>query len=140
MTSANKFNNYIHNLSLKNINQATEVWKVMLTNTSPVATNTTYSDISATELANGNGYVTGGAVVPGTNSTNSLGVETVAGSAITWTSNTGNMGPFRYAVLVASTSGFLCEWWDYGSSITLNGANGDQFVWTPTGSALSIWQ
>ena len=136
MASANKFNGFVHALATKAINLNTDTFKVLLTNTAPVATNTLYSDISANELASGNGYTTGGATVTGTGSTNASGTETVAGSAVTWTSATGSMGPFRYVVLYDSTSNNLVEWWDYGSSITLNGANGDQFTWTPTGSAL----
>lgn len=45
-----------------------------------------------------------------------------------WTASGAGIGPFGYAVLVdlngcASPIGF----WDYGSSITLSGANGDTF-------------
>ena len=137
MATANKFQGFVHALAIKSLNLNTDTFKVMLTNTAPVATNTLYSDISATELATGNGYTTTGTAVTGTGSTNSSGTETVAGAAVTWTSVTGSMGPFRYVVLYDSTTGNLVEWWDYGSSITLNGANGDQFTWTPAGSVLA---
>jgi len=136
MASASKFNNFVHNLSTKKIDASADTFKVMLTNTAPVATNSVYSDISGNELASGNGYTTGGGTVTGTGTSNASGTETWAGSAYTWTSSTGSMGPFRYVVLYDSTATDLIEWWDYGSSLTLNGANGDQFTWTPTGSAL----
>jgi hypothetical protein len=136
--SPSKFNNFVHNLAIAGVNCNTGVWKVMLTNTAPVATNSAYSDISGNEVASGtNGYTTAGGTVPSPTSTNSSGTETVACSGgITWTSGPNNLGPFRYAVLYDSTSGKLCCWWDYGSSITLIGANGDQFVWTPSANTL----
>lgn len=138
MTAAVKFNNYVDYLNLGKVNGATDVFKVLLTNTAPnVSTWIKYSDVTG-ELATSNGYTAGGSTVTGTGSTNSSGTETEAGSAITWTSNTGNMGPFRYPVLYDNTPTDkpLCEYWDYGSSVTLNGAAGEQFVWTPTGSAI----
>jgi hypothetical protein len=44
----------------------TDTLKLVLTNTLPVAANHVYSDISGAELANGNGYTTGGLTIPGT--------------------------------------------------------------------------
>lgn len=138
MATFNKFNNFTHKLCTGVFNFATDTLKVLLTNTAPVATNSVYSDISSTELANGNGYTTGGATVSGTGSTNSSGTESVAAAATTFTSNTGNMGPFRYIVYYDTTaaSSPLIGWYDYGSSITLNGAAGETFVITPAGSVL----
>jgi hypothetical protein len=138
MTAANKFNNFVHNLATKQLNLNTDTIKVMLTNTAPVATNSNYSDISGTELASGNGYTTGGTAVTGVGSTNSSGTETMAAAATTWTSVTGNMGPFRYIVYYddTSTNKNLILWYDYGSSITLNGVAGETFVDTPAGGAL----
>ena len=138
MASFNKFNQFVHGLATKKIDFSADTIKVMLTNTAPVATNTQYSDISANELANGNGYTTGGATVTGTGATNSSGTESVAADATTWTSSTGNMGPFRYVVYYDNTAAtkYLIGWYDYGSSITLNGAAGETFVVTPTGSVL----
>lgn len=138
MATANKFSGFTHALATKLVNLNTDVLKVMLTNTLPVATNNVYADVSGTELATGNGYTTGGGTVTGVTSTNATGTETVSGASFTWTSVTGTMGPFRYVVLYDSTAtaGNLIEWWDYGSAVSLNGANGDQFTWTPTGSVL----
>lgn len=128
MSSAyNKFNSFVQNLTDKTQNFSADTFKVMLTNTAPVATNATYSAISGTEVANGNGYTTGGTVTTITES-NTSGVVKEVGTPITWTA-TGSVGPLRYAVLYNSTSGGLVGWWDYGSSVTLN--SGDTFVWTP---------
>ena len=131
MAAYNYFNNYVNALDTKQIALGTDVFKVMLTNTAAVATNTQYSDISATELANGNGYTTGGGTVASTSVTNTSGTDTFIGNAVSWTAGPSTMGPFRYAVLYDSTptTKYLVGWWDYGSSITLN--SGEQFSWQP---------
>lgn len=127
MATYNKFNSFVQKLTDKGISFASDTFKVMLTNTAPVATNTVYSGISGTEVANGNGYTTGGAVTTITES-NTSGTVKEVGTAITWTAS-GSVGPLRYAVLYDSTTGDLVAWWDYGASITLN--SGDTFTWTP---------
>ena len=138
MASFNKFYQTVNDIGLGVLDLNTDTIKVMLTNTLPVATNHVYSDISGGEVANGNGYTTGGGTVTGTGYTNSSGTSTLAGSAFTWTSSTGNMGPFRYVVAYDSTPATktLLGWWDYGSSVTLNGVNADQFVWAPVSSII----
>lgn len=106
------------------VNLASDTMKVMLTNTVPVATNTTYSSISGNELGSGNGYTTGGATVTTTSSTQTSGLYKYLASCAnpTWTA-TGSMGPFRYAVMYDSTTGILIGWWDYGSALTLSSTN-----------------
>lgn len=100
--------------------------KAMLTNSEPVVTNTVYANI--TQIANGNGYTTGGVDISATYSEAS-GVGTM-GSAdyVEWTAS-GSMGPFRYVVLyddtVASPAKPLIGWYDYGASLTL--AAGEKF-------------
>ena len=136
--SFNKFNLFVDDLAKGVMNLSSDTIKVMLTNTAPVATNHVYSDISSTELANGNGYTTGGATVAGTGVSNSSGTETMTANPTTWTSSSGSMGPFRYVVYYDSTPSTktLIGWYDYGSSLTLNGANGDTFTVTPAGGDL----
>lgn len=90
-----------------------------------------------TEVANGNGYTTGGNSA-GTNSTptQSAGTYTVTLSNPTaWTAS-GSVGPFQYAVLTDSTAGVNLGYWDYGTPITL--ATGDQFVFTFPAGAFSV--
>ena len=138
MASFNKFNQFVQDMGDGVMNLASDTIKVMLTNTAPVATNHVYGDISSNELANGNGYTTGGATVAGAGYTNSSGTSTFTANPTTWTSSTGSMGPFRYVVYYDSTPSTktLIGWYDYGSSITLNGANGDTFTVTPSGGNL----
>lgn len=136
--SFNKFYSFVDYLAKGTINLNTDTIKVMLTNTCPVDTNTTYSSISSNELASGDGYTTGGATVAGTGVSNSSGTETMTADATTWTSNTGSMGPFECAVYYDATASGdpLIGWYSNGSSVTLNGANGDTFTVTPAGGDL----
>jgi hypothetical protein len=131
MAAFNKFNLTVEDWLKGATNYSSDTFKAMLTNTTPVATNHVYGDISANEVANGNGYTTGGATVTISSVTNSSGTETVVASAAspTWTA-TGSMGPFRYVVVYdssAATKTLQC-WFDFGSSITLN--NTDTFTVT----------
>lgn len=107
------------------------VYKVMLTDTAPVNTNEVYGDISATELASGNGYTTGGASAGTVTGAQTAGTfKFVLGTDPVWTCATAPMGPFRYAVLYNTTPASplkpLIGWWDYGSSVTL--AVGETFT------------
>lgn len=98
-----------------------DTYKIMLTNTAPSASaDTTYSGISANELANGNGYTTGGVTCTISSESQTSGTEKVvlSVSSPTWTAS-GSMGPFRYVVLYNSTQGGLVAWWDFGSSLTM---------------------
>ena len=135
MAAFNKFNLFVDALCKGGVNLSSDTIKAMLSNTAPVATNAVYSDVSGTELANGNGYTTGGATVTGVSLSNSSGTESLAVGTTTFTSATGTMGPFRYVIYYDSTTGKLIGWYDYGSSVSLNGAASETFVVQP-GSAL----
>lgn len=138
----NKFNLFVDDLCKAVMTLTSDVIKIMLTNTAPVATNHVYGDISSNEVASGNGYTTGGKSSSGDftwSCTNSTGTQTLGATAATWTSVTGDMGTFRYVVYYDSTPATktLIGWYDYGSSIVLHGANGDTFTVTPTGNVLA---
>jgi hypothetical protein len=119
MATYNKFNqtvldfvNGIHDFDA-------HTFKVALSNTAPVATNTVLANI--TQLANGNGYTTGGTATAITTSL-STATAKVVGADVTFTA-TGALGPMRYAVFYNDTptspADPLIAWWDYGSSVTL---------------------
>lgn len=132
MATFNKFNLTVQDWLEGNTNYSSDTFKALLTNTTPVATNHVYSDISTNEVSNGGGYTTGGATVTISSVTNSSGTETVVASASspTWTGSGSGFGPFRYVVIYdssASTKTLQC-WFDYGSSISLN--SGDTFTIT----------
>lgn len=140
MAAYNKFNSFIDYLCRGKINLASDVIKVMLTNTAPPGTATKYSDLSANELAQGNGYTTGGAVAPNPTLTANNGTDTFAVGSTTFTSANANMGPFRYVVYYDSSAADqpLLGYVDYGSSITLNGAAGETFVAQPGAALLTF--
>jgi hypothetical protein len=127
-TSAfNKFQDFSEQLS-KGVHQfGTHVFKVALTNSAPVATNTILANI--TQIANGGGYTTGGATTTVTVS-ETTGTTTVSGTEVVWTGTSGGMAAFRYAVLyndtATSPADALVGWFDYGSSITVS--EGDTFT------------
>ena len=111
---------------------STDVLKIILTNTTPVATNSVYADVSGNELATANGYTAGGATVTTVSSTQSAGLWKFIGTAAspTWTAS-GAVGPFRFVILYDSTPTTpflkpLLGWWDYGSSLTMQ--SGDTFT------------
>ncbi len=136
MASYNKFNQFVQDIANKKHDLSADTFKVMLTNTLPVATNAVYADVSAGEVANGNGYTTGGTAATITSSTQTSGTEKWILQDVVFTAS-GAVGPFRYAILlnVTQTSPLkpLIAWWDYGSSISL--ASGDTFTVDFDGSA-----
>lgn len=99
-------------------------FKLMLTNTAPVNTNTVKANI--TEISAGNGYTAGGSAVTITTSASAGTAKVTVSSDVVFTAAGGAIGPFRYAVLYndspTSPADPLIAWWDYGSSITLNDA------------------
>ena len=111
---------------VESINAGTDQWAVALTNTVPASTAFT---AGTTDLATGGGYTAGGNNVTTTSSTESAGTyRLILVDPATWTAAGANIGPFRYAVLVDKTVNLMIGYWDYGSSITLNGTNGDTFT------------
>lgn len=129
MAAGNKFNSLIASAWNGGLNLSSDTVKFLLTNTAPLASNTNYASISANELANGNGYTTGGALATLISSSQSAGLYKYLASLAnpTWTA-TGNMGPFRYVVGYDVTTGALLGWWDYGSSLTLTSGQTFAFV------------
>lgn len=127
MAVYNKFNDFSEQLANGVQNFATDVYKVALSNTAPVATNTILSNI--TQIGAGNGYTSGGSTTTITLA-EVTGTTTVSGTQVVFTASGGSIGPFRYVVLyndtTTSPSKPLVAWWDYGSSITL--ADGETFT------------
>jgi hypothetical protein len=118
MASYNKFQQFTKDLIDGVHDFDAHTFKVMLTNTAPVNTNSVKANL--TEITAGSGYTAGGTATTITTSTSS-GTAKVSGTDVVFTS-TGTIGPFRYAVLYNDTAlnDPLIAWWDYGSSISLN--------------------
>lgn len=119
MAAFNKFNSFAEAVAEKVHNLGSDTLKVLLTNTAPSAANTVKANI--TEIAAGNGYTAGGAVMTQTSSAQTGGVYKLVLADAIITAAGGAIGPFRYAVLYndTATNDELIGWWDYGSSITL---------------------
>jgi hypothetical protein len=128
MATYQKFNAFTENQLTSNIDWNADTFKVMLTNTAPLSTNSVKADL--TEIAAGNGYAAGGSVPSGVGNgitvTRSGGTTKVVGGDVVFTASGGTIGPFRYAVLYDDTptspADPLVAFWDYGSSVTLNNA------------------
>lgn len=138
MATFNKFNSFVDDIAKGVHNLSTGALKVALTNTAPVATNTVLANI--TQIANGNGYLTGGTATTPTLS-NASGTEKLVCTDVVFTA-TGAMGPFRYAVLYNDTPTSpvdpLIGWWDYGSAVTLAAAETFTVDFDGTNGVLTI--
>ena len=122
MAAYNKFNSFVEAIAEKVHNLGSDTLKVALTNSAPVAANTVLADI--TQIANGNGYTTGGSQATQVSSAQTSGTYKLVLNSVVFTA-TGSVGPFQYAVLYndTATNDELIGYWDYGSALTL--ANGD---------------
>lgn len=127
MVAYNKINQFVQDIANKKHDLSADTFKVMLTNTAPVATNAVKSDL--VDISAGNGYTAGGTAATITSSTQTSGTEKWILQSVVFTAS-GAVGPFRYAALYndsqASPVKPLIAWWDYGSAVTL--ANGDTFT------------
>jgi hypothetical protein len=129
MATFNKFNSFTTKLG-ESMNLSSDTIKVMLTNTEPNgATDESYSDISGNEVADGNGYTTGGetSAVVSWDDSQSAGTAELVLTDVSWTASAGTIGPFQYAVCYDSTTGDLIGYHSYTSSITLQ--IGETFDW-----------
>lgn len=119
MSAYNKFNQFTKDLIDGVHDFDAHVFKVMLTNVAPVASNAVKADL--TEISAGNGYTAGGTATTITTSTNGSGVAKVTAGDVNFTAAGGTIGPFRYAAIYNDTAAGkpLIGWSDYGASITL---------------------
>jgi hypothetical protein len=134
--SANKYNRWVSylggNIASNPIAWETDTVKVALCTTTytPSAAHTQYADLT-NEVANGNGYTTGGAAVTVGAVTNSSGTDSYPASMAspTWTASSSGFA-LRYIVFWddTPTNNPLILYYDYGSTLTLSGSNGDTFT------------
>ena len=131
MASFNKFNQFVADVA-SGVHQlqtgTAQVFKVMLTNTAPSATNSIKANI--TEISAGNGYTAGGVSVGTITGSQTSGTFKFVGGTDPVVTATGAVGPFQYVVLYNDTPTSpakpLIGWWDYGSAVTL--AVGETFT------------
>jgi len=127
MATYNKYTAAVEPL-VENINAGTDAWKIALSNTINAA-DTTFTP-GTTDLPTSGGYTAGGTAVTITSSSQSAGTyKLVLTSPSVWTA-TGGGFTFRYVILWDSTTSTPVGYWDYGSSVVMNGTNGDTFTVT----------
>lgn len=121
MATFNKFDQTVEDVYHGVHDFSTHTFKVVLTNTEPDAADEVLTDI--TEVANGNGYTSGGVAAVVSSEGQVSGTYKVVMDDAVVTASGGSVGPFRYAVLYNDTptspADPLVGWWDRGSSITL---------------------
>jgi hypothetical protein len=123
MATFNKFNSFVEALGEKAHNLGSDTLKVVLTNSAPVASNTVLANI--TQIANGNGYTTGGTQATQSSSAQTSGTYKLVLDDVTFTASGGSIGPFRYVVLYndSAAADELIGWYDYGASLTVTSGN-----------------
>lgn len=118
----NKFNVFTKDLLEGKHDFTGATFKVMLTNTAPVATNTVKANI--TDISAGNGYTAGGATLTKVVSTAS-GVAKLTVTDAVITASGGSVGPYRYAVIYNDTQSSpakpLVGWLDLGQNTLATG-------------------
>lgn len=121
-SSWNKFQDFTEQLARGVHDFDAHTFKVALSNTAPVATQTTWNTTDHPAPAAANGYTAGGTATTITIS-ETTGTTTVSGTQVVFTATAGGIGPFRYAVVYNDTATSPADaaiaWLDYGSSITL---------------------
>lgn len=128
MAAFNKHQQFAEDVYEKVHNLGSDTLKVVLCNTAPLATNSILANL--TQIANGNGYTTGGSQATQSSSAQVTGTYKLVLADVVFTASGGTVGPFRYVDLYNDTpttpADPLIGWWDYGSSISL--AAGESFT------------
>lgn len=127
MATVSLFNCFVEDAAEGKHDLSSNTLKVMLTDTAPSLSETSYTGISGTEIANGNGYTTGGVTATVTASSQTGGVYSLTLSGVTWTASGGDIPTHRYAVLYNDTAAGknLIARADYGVSAIIANGNSD---------------
>lgn len=139
MAAYNKFQDYAEQVNKAVHNWSAHTFKLMLTNSAPVATNTIAANL--TDIAAGNGYTAGGMTLDTVTLSETTGTAKVTIADEVLTASGGPIGPFRYLAIyndtATSPADALVGWYDYGSSITL--ADTETFT-TDFDATNGLWQ
>jgi len=113
---------------VEGLNAGTDQWAFALTNTVPASA---VFVAGTTDLPTSGGYTQGGANVSTTSSAEAGGTyKLILAAPAVWTASGGGF-TFRYVLLVNKTNNITVGYWDYGSSVVMNGGNSDTFTFTP---------
>ena len=124
------FDLFDRDLAKKTLDASTDTIKAVLSNTLPSQTAAIAGPGDITEIANGNGYTSGGVLVttPAFSQV-SGGTWMFKCDAFSWTSSGSGMATFRYGAIYFVTAAKLIGWWDHGSGLSV--AVGSQYQVTP---------
>jgi hypothetical protein len=115
------FDSYIGNLGGGRIDNDSDTFKAVLSNIAPnPATDDELADI--TQIANGNGYTTGGVTLASVTWTEpSDGVWMFDSADFEWEADGGAMAEFQYVVIYSDTSSGdkLVGYYNFGSGVTI---------------------
>jgi hypothetical protein len=138
MAAFAKFESFVEAIAEKVHNLGSDTLKIALTNSAPLSTNTVLANI--TQIANGNGYTTGGATAALTSSSQTSGTYKLVLVDTSWTASGGSIGPFRYAVLYndTATNDELIGYYDYGTNITITDGNSFTVDFSAASGVLTI--
>lgn len=123
-SSFTKFQDFVDQLGRGVHNFGSHTFKLALTNSAPVATNTILTDI--TQISTGGGYTSGaggGYTLTGVTWAEASGTAKLTITDLVITATGASVGPFRYLVIyndtATSPADALIGWYDYGSALTL---------------------
>lgn len=127
MATAVMFHEAMLNIGNGLIDLDSHAFKAVLSLAAPVqATNTVLADI--TQIANGNGYTTGGVALASVTYTESgagTGIWVWTAADFLWTASGGSIADFRYVVIYDDTAAGdpLVLYIDYGATLTVTSGN-----------------
>lgn len=138
MSVFNKFDSFVEAVAEKVHNLGSDVLKVALSNSAPVAGNTVLANI--TQIAAGNGYVAGGNQAVQTSSLQTAGIYKLILVDTLFTAAGGSIAAFRYAILYndTATNDELIGWYDYGTALTITDGNSFLVDFDGTNGVLTI--
>jgi hypothetical protein len=138
MATFNKFNSFVEALAEKVHNLGSDVLKVALSNTVPLASNTVLANI--TQIGVGNGYVSGGTQATIATSAQTSGTYKLVLNDVTFTASGGSIATFQYVVLYNDTAASkeLIGWYDYGTTLSITNGNSFTVDFDGTNGVLTI--
>ena len=104
MAAYNKFQQFVEDLGNGVHNLTSHTLKLALSNTAPTNTDQTFAPASShPPPASANGYTSGGESLTNTAFSQTGGTATPAADKVVYTVASGQLGPFRYAILYNDT-------------------------------------
>ena len=108
MAAYNKFQDFTEQQNLAVHNWGTHTFKIALTDTAPVATQTTWNTTDHPAPLAANGYPAGG-IATTIGISEAAGTTTITGTQVIFTATPGGIGPFRYVILYNNSAASAAE-------------------------------